>query len=358
MPPSVGGSDFSTEELHYVLPEELIAQSPLERRDDSRMLVISRRERSLRDAGVRDFPSLLNAGDLLVLNDTRVLPARFTAVRKSGGRVHGLFLEEERASCWRVMLEGSRRLRIGESLRLGESSDAVELTLRERCDDGQWRLEVGSTLTAPQILHRVGQTPLPPYISRRESTAGIDSTDRERYQTVYARAPGAVAAPTAGLHLSQQILDGVRQRGVSIAFVTLHVGVGTFKPIAASRLADHVMHHERFEMPDDTVTAWKECRARGGRVVAVGTTVVRVLESVLGEGNNQAARSGTTNIFIHPPHRLTAVDALLTNFHLPRSTLLALVMAFAGIDLTRRAYAHAVESRYRFYSYGDAMFIE
>jgi S-adenosylmethionine:tRNA ribosyltransferase-isomerase len=187
----------------------------------------------------------------------------------------------------------------------------------------------------------------------------MESLDRERYQTVYARNPGAVAAPTAGLHLTQATLDSFRDKHIDVAYVTLHVGAGTFKPISSDTLADHVMHSERFEMPESSVAAWNKCRKQGGRVVAVGTTVVRVLETVFGEERRDLkALRGDTNIFLYPPYRFEAVDALLTNFHLPRSTLLALVMAFAGVELTRRAYAHAIENEYRFYSYGDAMFIE
>jgi S-adenosylmethionine:tRNA ribosyltransferase-isomerase len=348
--------EFSIGDLDYHLPKELIAHAPLPRRDDSRLLVVNRQKRSLQDATMRDFPSMLNGGDLLVLNDTRVLPARFTAFRETGGRVGGLFLEEERSGQWRAMLEGSRRLRIGETIRLGADLNFVDLTLVESLEEGQWRIKVGSSEPATEILERFGQTPLPPYINREGDKRDLEKSDRDRYQTVYARVPGAVAAPTAGLHLSVQILAEIRDRGVSIAYVTLHVGPGTFKPISAERLADHVMHYEHFEIPDATVLACKNCRARGGRVVAVGTTVVRALESVMG-GEQQSAKIGSTNLFIYPPYRVTAVDALLTNFHLPRSTLLALVMAFAGIDLTREAYRHAIEKRYRFYSYGDAMFI-
>lgn len=348
--------EFSIRQLDYDLPEELIAQSPPPRRDDSRLLVVNRKLKSFRDATIRDFPLLLNAGDLLVLNNTRVLPARFTAFRATGGRVGGLFLEEERPGCWKVMLEGSRRLRIGEKLRLGEGSNSVNLALLELLGEGRWKIETGSSEPAAEILERFGQTPLPPYIQRKGSN-DLEQADRERYQTVYARVPGAVAAPTAGLHLSTEILDGIRNHGVSIAFVTLHVGPGTFKPIATERLSDHVMHHERFEIPEETIREYRSCRQRGGRVVAAGTTVVRVLESVMGQGKETQTR-GSTALFIYPPYHLTAIDALLTNFHLPRSTLLALVMAFAGIEFSRQAYRYAIDRRYRFYSYGDAMFIE
>jgi S-adenosylmethionine:tRNA ribosyltransferase-isomerase len=344
-------SDFCLADLHYDLPRELIAQYPLERRDDSRILVLNRQEGTIHDSNISDFAGLLNADDLLVLNDTRVLPARLSFVRGSGGRVRGLFLEEVGASQWRLMLENSRRLRVGELLQTDDPTNCVTIKLLENCGGGIWRISLNTDEPAEAVLQRVGQTPLPPYILRKQSGLDSEARDCERYQTVYARHPGAVAAPTAGLHLSPQILHQVRQR------LTLHVGPGTFKPISAHRLADHVMHYERFEISPETVEAWKECRRRRGRVVAVGTTVVRVLETALADPSGSGARTGSTNLFIYPPYQITTVDALLTNFHLPESTLLALVMSFAGIDLTRRAYKHSIAARYRFYSYGDAMFI-
>lgn len=349
---------FSMHDLEYDLPRELIAQTPLSRREASRMLVVRRAGKSLRDTGVVEFPELLDPKDLLVLNDTRVLPARFTAARATGGRVDGLFLEELQPGSWLVMLEGSRRLRPGEPLRFQGHEDKCVITLIERLEEGRWKVRVEPAQSAEEALARFGRTPLPPYIHRGGHDSRSLAMDEERYQTVYARVAGAVAAPTAGLHLSGDLLGNVRARGVGIAFVTLHVGPGTFKPISAPRIGEHVMHFERFEIPEETVSAWKECRRRGGRVVAVGTTVVRVLETVFGMGKDASVRRGSTNLFVYPPYKVSSIDALLTNFHLPQSTLLALVMAFAGIDLTRRAYTHAIEQGYRFYSYGDAMFIE
>lgn len=345
-------------DLEYDLPPALVAQSPPPRRDDARMLVVSRESRSLQDSSVRHLVERLRHGDLLVLNDTRVLPARFTALRRTGGRVDGLFLEEISPGHWIVMLEGSRRLRPGETVCLKKGSDALEIRLGERLGEGRWRVEAASHEAASTVLERLGRPPLPPYIGRKESGDETESEDRERYQTVYARSPGAVAAPTAGLHLTKETLDALAQRDVKIGYVTLHVGAGTFKPVEAEDLTAHAMHSESYHLPDETVAAWRECRSRGGRVVAVGTTVVRVLESVLGERMDAGVRRGSTRLFIYPPYRITTVDALLTNFHLPSSTLLALVMAFAGVEPTRQAYQHAIQQRYRFYSYGDAMLIE
>lgn len=347
-------------DLEYALPESLIAQRPTAERDVSRMLVVGRRNGYLRDAGIVDFPSFLGPGDLLVLNDTRVLPAKFSARRRTGGAFGGLFLEEVRPQVWQVLLTGSRRLRIGEIVALGGSAgNTVDLELLENIGEGRWTGKVHSDRPAEQILGEIGETPLPPYIRREpDDTRGVE--DRERYQTVYARVPGGVAAPTAGLHLTWNLIERARGMGVDVAYLTLHVGLGTFKPVTVDHLADHVMHEERFELSGEAAEAINRCRREGGRVVAVGTTCVRVLESVVRKASGLAvleACTGRTNLLIHPPYPFRVVDVLLTNFHLPRTTLLALVMAFAGIDTIRRAYRHAVEQEYRFFSYGDAMFI-
>lgn len=352
---------FRIAELDYELPQELIAQSPAAQRDAARLLIVDRAADTLGDGTIRELSDLLRPDDLLVLNDTRVLPARFHARRMTGGLVRGLFLAENDPGVWRVMLEGSRRLRVGETLSAGpDAGRGVPMTLLEACGEGHWRVRVDGRDRAEVVLERIGLTPLPPYIRRKSSDAMIDATDRARYQTVYARRSGAVAAPTAGLHLTESMLDRIRERGVEIAFVTLHVGPGTFKPIAVDRLADHVMHEERYELPEETARAAERCRRRGGRIVAVGTTTVRVLETAARNSGDFARLSpgrGSTGIFIYPPYAFRVVDALLTNFHLPRSTLLALVMAFAGVERTRRAYAHAIAQAYRFYSFGDAMLI-
>ena len=348
------------DELDYTLPAELIAQNPPERREDARLLIVDRTSGPLHDAAMIDLPDLLRAGDLLVMNDTKVLPARFSARRATGGRVEGLFVEEDAPGRWRVMLKGSRRLHVEEELTTADrSAHTVTLRLTEFLEGGHWRVAVTPAEPAEVTLERIGNAPLPPYIRRGGRQADVDQEDRKRYQTIYARVPGAIAAPTAGLHLTEALLERVRERGVDTGFVTLHVGVGTFKPIAVERLADHPMHAERYELPEPTAAAARLCRREGGRIVAVGTTTVRVLESAATGDPDEPVRvsGGSTDLFIRPPHTFRAVDVLLTNFHLPRSTLLALVMAFAGVDTIRRAYAHAVENRYRFYSFGDAMLI-
>jgi S-adenosylmethionine:tRNA ribosyltransferase-isomerase len=365
----VGPEPFALSDLHYHLPEELIARTPAPRRDAARMLRVDRETDALSHHTVADLPNLLEPGDLLVLNNTRVIPARFTARRATGGIVRGLFLDEPQKGVWHVMLEGSRRLRVPEQLTAG-SKDLVRMELAERRDEGHWLVRIDGDEPAAHILDRIGETPLPPYIGRKSDQPDPDSTDRDRYQTVYATNPGAVAAPTAGLHFTQELLSTIQQRGIETTFLTLHVGLGTFKPITANRLADHRMHREWFDLPKSATDAINACRARGGRIVAVGTTSVRVLETAAQDHaasiSAPAASTpspllepccGWTDMFIYPPYRFAVVDALLTNFHLPRSTLLALVMAFAGTSLTRRSYEHAIADRYRFYSYGDAMLI-
>ena len=354
-------STFGLEDLEYELPDELIAQRPLPQRDASRMLTVDRNNGEIRDAEIVDLPEVLLPGDLLVTNDTKVLPAKFTALRSTGGKVRGLFVNEEQSGVWLVMLAGSRRLRVGETLTAGVPQGIeATLTLEESCGEGYWRVRVGASGTAEEVLERIGETPLPPYIHRKHASTDVDSEDRSRYQTVFARRPGAIAAPTAGLHLTQPLLDRIHARGVTTAFVTLHVGVGTFKPISVKHVSQHVMHSEWYELSEEAAKAVRACRERGGRVVAVGTTSVRVLESAAATSPGERlvrAGGGTTDLFIYPPYRFRVVDALLTNFHLPMSTLLAMVMAFAGVENIRRAYRHAVTRRYRFYSYGDAMFI-
>lgn len=354
-------TELTLDDLAYDLPRELIAQHPLPQRDDSRLLVVDRANGGHQDSHIRDLPNLLEAGDLLVLNDTKVLRAKLTAKRPTGGKVRGLFVHQDEPGIWQVMLEGSRRLRVGEILTAGgrDCEDTMTLELLESLGDGFWKVRVSADGSAEQVLERIGQTPLPPYI-RRGDDVGNDREDRARYQTVYARHSGAIAAPTAGLHLTGALLDQVRNRGVETAFVTLHVGVGTFKPIEVDDLSQHRMHSETFEVPPSTAEAIDRCRTRGGRVVAVGTTTVRALESSAAESADSlrvVPCVGDTDLFIRPPFRFKVVDALLTNFHLPGSSLLALIMALAGVDTVRRAYAHAIQRGYRFYSYGDAMLI-
>lgn len=342
------------EELDYDLPPERIAQHPVEPRDASRLLVLDRGSGRIEHAIFREIGRYLRTGDVLVLNDTRVIPARFFARRPGGGRVEGLFLREDRAG-WRALLRPSRRVRIGQVL--DAEDDALKLHVVQRYARGEWRLRPEPPVAAIQALGRIGRTPLPPYIER---AAGPVPEDALRYQTVYARRAGAVAAPTAGLHFTGRLLAELRRAGVGLVFVTLHVGLGTFAPIEVEDLRAHRMHSEWFEAPLETLQALHERRRRGGRIVAVGTTSARVLESLpqtLGREAPPAPQCGWTDLFIYPPYAFRNVDALVTNFHLPGSTLLALVMALAGIEAVRRAYREAIAQGYRFYSYGDAMLI-
>lgn len=339
----------------YSLPEELIAQSPTERRDASRLMTLDRATGAVGRRRFLDLPELLNPGDLLVLNDTRVLAAKLVGVREAtGGRWEGLFLNATAEGLWNLIGKTRGSIQPGEVVAV-ESRAAgppLRLELVLRTEDGGWLMRPLTAGMHLELLGQYGQMPLPPYIERdrpRES-------DDERYQTTYSRSPGAVAAPTAGLHFTPELFDRLAERGVLRAFVTLHVGIGTFRPVTAENLAEHQMHAEWGEVPATTVDAVREARGRGGRIIAVGTTSVRTLESAAADG---ALRqwSGETNIFIRPPYQFRVIDGLVTNFHLPKSTLLMLVSALAGRENVLRAYETAIAEQYRFFSYGDAMLI-
>ena len=339
-----------TRDFDYDLPEGAIADRPAPR-GLSRLLVVDHTgpERHRR---VRDLPALLRAGDMVVLNDTRVIPARLFGrwLGEPGGEVEILLVEKTGEREWEALGKPGRRLRPGTALAFAEGLGA-EVVSRE----GGGRLRVRFSEEVEPHLERIGHVPLPPYIKRPDEAA-----DRERYQTVFARHPGAIAAPTAGLHLSEEILAGLAAAGVEVAYVTLHVGIGTFKPVTAELVHEHRMDAERYDVPAETASAWERARERGGRVVAVGTTVVRTLEAAAQAGDGEVrAGSGRTDLFITPGFRFQAGDLLLTNFHLPRSTLLMLVSAFLGSRERALAnYREAIAEGYRFYSYGDAMLAE
>lgn len=338
-------------DLDYDLPEELIAQEPLAKRDASRLLLVDAARDEVSDHWFTELAGLLPPS-LFVFNDTRVFPARLLGNKATGGRVELLLLRKsaEGTDRWLAMGRSSKGLRPGMEVSIAEG-DLIARIVR-LLDHGQVEVDLRAEGDVDQWIERVGQMPLPPYIRRPAGSA-----DRTRYQTVYARRSGAVAAPTAGLHFTQSTLSALEEAGHRMAYVTLHVGPGTFRPVQAATLNEHVMHEEAYEVPDATVAAIGLARTEQRPIVAVGTTVVRTLESSVDAEGNPLAGIGTTRLFIRPPHRFHLVDHLVTNFHLPRSTLLALVMAFAGIDLTRRAYREAADRRYRFYSYGDAMLI-
>ncbi len=342
-----------TADLDYHLPEHLIATHPADRRDAARLLVATD-GRPPRDLFVHDLPSLLQPGDLLVFNDTRVLPARFFGTRAdTGGKVEGLYVETDPAGCWRVLLESRGKLQPGERIQL---DDAHALQLIERRPDASWRARLDGPLGTEALLEAVGRVPLPPYIRKARGSDADADEDRRRYQTVYASDPGAVAAPTAGLHFTPALLDELQAAGVASAYLTLHVGLGTFAPVRAARLEDHAMHAERFTVPAKTLEALRRARHEGRRIIPVGTTCVRALESLPEPLPAREVRA-TTTLMIQPNYKLRFVDGLMTNFHLPRSTLLALVAARVGLERLRELYAHAVASEYRFYSYGDAMLV-
>jgi S-adenosylmethionine:tRNA ribosyltransferase-isomerase len=334
-------------DFHYDLPPELIAQAPLPERSASRLLVLDVARKEWNDRSFRDLPELLRAGDLLVFNDTRVLPARLFGHKETGGAVEILLERITGAHTATAQLGVSKKPREGSHLLLGDGT-RVRVLGRE---GAFFELKFETAEPLEKVLSRLGRMPLPPYIAREAGEA-----DAERYQTVYAREPGAVAAPTAGLHFDLPLLDALRARGVDFGYVTLHVGAGTFQPVRSERIEDHVMHREWLNVGAGLVEKIRATRARGGRVIAVGTTVVRALEAARGGGELKPF-AGETRIFIVPGYRIESVDALITNFHLPESTLMMLVSALAGRELVLAAYKHAVEQRYRFFSYGDAMLI-
>lgn len=339
----------------YDLPRHLIAQFPLPHRADARLMVVDRRSKSFAHKHVRDLPEILLPGDCLVLNDAKVLPARLVGRRAAtGGHWEGLFLEASPEGLWKVLCKTRGRLLPGETITLinAQGQPDVELVLAARQPEGVWIARPESREEPFVLLERVGRVPLPPYIRRGEMVA----SDRQNYQTVFARRPGAIAAPTAGLHFTEGLLRVLQQQGVVLCYVTLQVGPATFRPIVTDRLADHHMEGEWAELSPETVETIISARQRGGRVVAVGTTTVRVLETAAQEGVLRPFR-GTTHLFIRPPYQFRAVDALMTNFHLPRTTLLVLVRTFGGDALIQQAYAEAIREEYRFYSYGDAMLI-
>lgn len=351
--------DLTVDELaqyDYHLPKRLIAQAPLPNRADARMLVVRRVEQRLEHWHVRDLPELLRPGDCLVLNNTKVIPARLVGYRQStGGRWEGLFLEAWPNGFWKVLARSRGKPKPDEPIVLLNRFGKEDIRLfvgAKLPEEGVWIVRPESEESPLRLLERVGRVPLPPYIRRGE----MREADRIRYQTVYAAAPGSVAAPTAGLHFTQALLDRLEDAGIEICRITLHVGVGTFRPIKTARLADHQMHSEWGQITDETVERLLSARQKGGRITAVGTTCVRLLETAAADGQLKPF-AGYTNLFIRPPFEFRAVDALLTNFHLPRSTLLVLVRTFGGDELIRYAYEEAIRQEYRFYSYGDCMLI-
>lgn len=358
MSASVAGVDphVRVDDFDYKLPQELIAQAPLARRDASRLLVLDRSTGGLRHASFRELPGLLDPGDLLVANNSRVIPARLVARKlETGGRVELLMLRDEGDRIWTALAKPARRLRVGGELVVeplaGMSAPPLRARVVERREEGEIRVAFAGA--GPVSLAAYGTAPLPPYVREAPS-------EPERYQTIYAADAGSAAAPTAGLHFTHELLATLRGHGVEWAEVTLHVGLDTFRPVTAERVADHRIHREWCTVPAETVRAVLAARAAGRRVVAIGTTAARTLETLGLRSTEDAVRSGLTtetDLFIVPGYRWMLVDAMITNFHLPRSTLLMMVSAFAGREPIQRAYAAAIAARYRFFSFGDAMLI-
>ena len=354
----------------FELPSELIASRPTVNRDDSRLLVVNRASGTIEHSQIRELPSFLDPDDLLIFNNTQVLPARLFGYRTATkGRWEGLFVEQSAGGEWTILCDTRGRLIPGETITVlhayRESTDAAGmssrqhlepellLTLKQKLEDGSWLVDVSDTRSTLEILEEYGSLPLPPYMGRKLA----DADDQVRYQTAFASQPGAVAAPTAGLHFSPELLQRCRERGIQSAEVTLHVGIGTFRPVSTERLSDHHMHDEWCQLSDNVCQLIQQTKTKTRRVTAVGTTSVRTLESAFAHCGRLEPWEGRTRLFIRPGYQFQVVDRLLTNFHLPGSTLLVLVAALAGYDLTMEAYRKAVEQRYRFYSYGDAMLI-
>jgi S-adenosylmethionine:tRNA ribosyltransferase-isomerase len=343
---------FALSLFDYNLPERLIAQKPAPRREESRLMVVGRSAKSVSHSTFSNFPSMLNEGDVLAINTTRVIPARLLAKRKTGGAVEILLARRAGGTRWIAVTGGAQKVKPGEALIVG---DGV-VTFEGKAGNGMAYVSFSSEDEMSRIIKNHGVVPLPPYIQRDGGITGAD--DAERYQTVFASEDGSCAAPTAGLHFTDAILDAIRSKGVVVAPIVLHVGPGTFKPVKTDDIDEHVMDPEPFEIPISSAQAVTLAKKEGRRVIAVGSTVTRCLESVADETGAVRGCSGETGLFIKPGYRFKVVDALLTNFHLPKSTLLILVCAFAGRELTLSAYEEAVREEYRFFSYGDAMFIE
>lgn len=339
---------MNTSDFYYDLPEELIAQTPAEPRDSSRLLVYHRQDGAIEHKIFRDIIDFLNPGDALVVNDTRVIPARLYGKKQDTGReVEFLLLNQLSKDTWEIIMRPGKKLRIGDRVEFAEDLQAEIL---EKKEDGVTRVKFYFEGLFEPLLERYGNMPLPPYITQRLE-------DRQRYQTVYAKENGSAAAPTAGLHFTPELMEKIRQKGIDIIPVLLHVGLGTFRPVKVENVENHKMHSEYYSISADSARRINETRKKGGRVIAVGTTSVRTLESVADEEGNIREQSGNTEIFIYPGYRFKCVDALITNFHLPESTLLMLISAFMGKEQALDLYRLAVQERYRFFSFGDAMLI-
>lgn len=343
------GNKLDIEAFDYHLPERLIAQTPLKNRDESRLLVLGRKSGNIEHKQFKNVIDHLESGDTLVLNDTRVMPARLFGLKEdTGAKVEMLMLTQIEGNDWEVLLKPAKRIRIGNKLSFGEGKIVAECI--EELDQGGRIMRLHYEGILQERLDELGEMPLPPYIKER-----LD--DPDRYQTVYAKATGSAAAPTAGLHFTDDLLNQIKAKGIHIAFITLHVGLGTFRPVSVDNIDDHEMHSEYYQMDEDTAELLNETKANGKRIISVGTTSTRTLETIMQSNDQFVAKSGWTDIFIFPGFEYKAIDGLITNFHLPKSTLVMLVSAFSTRDFIINAYQQAVEGEYRFFSFGDAMLI-
>ncbi len=335
---------YKLSDYDYNLPKELIAKYPVEPRDSCRLMVLNRKDKSIKHTIFRNIGDYLEKGDLLVLNDTKVIPARLIGRKETGSKIEIFLLRELGENVWEALGKNIKRLKLGQKVIFGND---FYCELLEKSKDGKIKVKLFAD-NVKEAINKYGHIPLPPYISRED-----EEKDRQLYQTVFARKEGAVASPTAGLHFTEELLNQLKEKGINITYITLHVGLGTFKPIKVEDITKHKMHEEYYSIPDESLNLIKETKEKNKRVIAVGTTVVRALESYGKTGKKE----GYSDIYIYPPFQFKIIDALITNFHLPKSTLLLLVSAFAGRDFIMRAYKEAVKNKYRFFSYGDAMFI-
>lgn len=342
---------MNTQDFDFHLPEELIAQTPLEKRDSSKLLVIDHKKHTMLDTHFDHILDELNPGDALVMNNTRVLPARLHGEKpETHGHVEFLLLKNTQGDQWEVLAKPAKRLHVGTEVSFGDGR--LTATILEELDHGGRIVEFHYEGIFLEVLESLGEMPLPPYIHEKLE-------DQERYQTVYAKENGSAAAPTAGLHFTQELLEKIEAKGIKLVYLTLHVGLGTFRPVSVDRIEDHEMHSEFYQFSEEAAETLRQVKAAGGRIVAVGTTSIRTLETIGNKFDGQIqADSGWTNIFIKPGYQFKIVDAFSTNFHLPKSTLVMLVSAFAGREFVLEAYKHAVEEHYRFFSFGDAMFVK
>lgn len=342
-------------EFDYELPEELIAQKPSEKRENSKMMVLKRDSRQILHKNFYDIVDLLDKDCVLILNDTKVMPARLYGYKDTGAKIEVFLLKERENDKWEVLIKPSKRVRTGTEIKISDELSAqVIMPLPE---DGKWMVKMNFEGDFFKIIHKVGNIPLPPYIERKMANEDLKKLDFERYQTVYAREEGSVAAPTAGLHFTKEILQKLADKGVEIGYVTLNVGIGTFRPVKCDNILEHHMDSENFEIPEKTAKLINRAKAEGKKIIAVGTTTVRTLETAYKLYGKIQACKAASELFIYPPYEFKVVDNLITNFHLPKSTLLMLVSALASKEFIFEAYEEAIKNKYRFYSYGDCMLI-